>query len=100
MAISPSASSRSSAPYSVPARSATRSPEIRLTSWMIPYPCCGPWASAVRIRNVVSCIARLLMESRGAATDQQDRPGDEEERRGEQPAALGELELPPAAGRL
>src|SRR5580700_3690589 len=63
MAISPSASSRSSAPYSVPARSSTRSLEIRLMSWMIPYPCCGPWASAVRIRNVVSCIARLLMWS-------------------------------------
>src|ERR1700759_5255090 len=30
---------------------------------MIPYPCCGPWASAVRIKNVVSCIASLLMRS-------------------------------------
>src|SRR6201995_3338745 len=31
------------------------------TSEMIPYPCWLPDASAVRIRNVASCIARVLI---------------------------------------
>src|SRR6185312_10388383 len=31
------------------------------TSEMIPYPCWVPDASAVRIRNVASCIARVLI---------------------------------------
>ncbi len=39
----------------------TRPPEIRATSVMILYPCCGPEASAVRIRNVGSCMACLVI---------------------------------------
>jgi hypothetical protein len=31
------------------------------TSEMIPYPCWVPDASAVRIKNVASCIARVLI---------------------------------------
>src|SRR5258708_65968 len=34
---------------------------MRATSGMIPEPCCGPAASAVRMRNVGSCMACLIM---------------------------------------
>src|SRR6185437_9871117 len=43
------------------ASSLTRPPEMSATSEMIPYPCWVPDASAVRMRNVASCIARLLI---------------------------------------
>src|ERR671938_1306682 len=58
--MSPSARSRSSAVYSVPGRSRTRPAEMLSTSATIAYPCRLPAASAVRIRNVASCMLRRL----------------------------------------
>src|SRR2546423_5560508 len=59
--MNPCASSRSNAPYSVPARSRTRLSDRAATSWITPYPCRGPSASAVSTRNVGSCRGTSLM---------------------------------------